>query len=338
MSIEATIILNDIEKFGTPDISFMFFPLAVIEMALICLYLKKKIKRPLVSIVEGMERLKSGDDRARINLKTEAEFEQIVDTFNVMAHQLATERSEKEQLTQKKNRMLLELSHDIKTPVATIKSYARALADGLVPQERITDTYQIIDAKANRVQRLTEDMFTMLKMDNPDYRLNVETVDLCEHLRQLCAEYYDEVTQSGFEFRIDIPEIAINAEVDSDLIMRVMSNLISNAAKYNKIGRTIAVSICAENERMTLAVSDDGEEIDEVFARSMFNAFPAVTKQEKPMAEQDSVLLFRRLLPKNTVEKSPIAAAPVKMYLSFIYPYKVIHKASGPSLKAGPEA
>lgn len=281
MRIDTTIILNDIEKFGTPNLSFLFFPLAVIEMLLTCLYLKKKIKRPLVSIVEGMEQLKSGDDGARISIKTEAEFEQIVDTFNVMAQQLATERAEKEQLTQKKNQMLLELSHDIKTPVATIKSYARALADGLVPEERITDTYQIIDAKANRVQRLTEDMFTMLKMDNPDYRLNLETVNLCECLRQLCAEYYDEVTQSGFDFRIDIPEIAISAEVDSDLILRVMSNLISNAVKYNKTGRTIAVSIHAESDRTTLAVSDDGEEIDKVFAESMFNAFARGDKARK---------------------------------------------------------
>ena len=116
-------------------------------------------------------------------------------------------------MTQKKNQMLLELSHDIKTPISTIKSCANALEEGLVPIEKVPEYYHIIEAKADRVQALSEDMFVMLKMDNPDYRINPETVNLCEYLRQLCAEYYDEITEAGFEFIIDIPETQINAEI-----------------------------------------------------------------------------------------------------------------------------
>ena len=192
MQLNPTVILNDL---NTPDIFWLFFPLSILEILLISFYLKKKIKNPLDKIVEGMESLKSGNDNARINIRTEAEFEKIVDTFNAMAEELLTEKIEKEQLTKKKNQMLLELSHDIKTPVATIKSYANALEAGLVPEEKTKDTYRIIDAKVNRVQKLTDDMFMMLKMDNPDYKLSPEAVNLSEYLRQLCAEYYEEITE-----------------------------------------------------------------------------------------------------------------------------------------------
>ena len=133
MSVNTTLIINSTDINTVPVFGILFLPLAIIEIVLISLYLKKKIKKPLDVIVEGMERLKSGDDSARISVKTEAEFEKIVDTFNVMAENLQREKSEKEQLTRKKNQMLLELSHDIKTPVATIKSYANALEAGLVP-------------------------------------------------------------------------------------------------------------------------------------------------------------------------------------------------------------
>lgn len=281
MQINATIIINQVDYNSVPVFLVVFLLLSLLEIILISLYLKRKIKNPLDKIVEGMEDLKSGNEDARINIRTEAEFENIVDTFNVMAEQLQTEKAEKEQLTQKKNRMLLELSHDIKTPVATIKSYANALEAGLVPEEKVTETYRIIDAKANRVQKLTDDMFMMLKMDDPDYRLNPENVDFSEYLRQLCAEYYDEITEAGFGFEIDIPERKIAADIDTDLFSRVVGNLISNAKKYNQTGSTISVKLWTENDNIYFAVSDDGDEIDKNFSDQMFNAFSRGDKARK---------------------------------------------------------
>lgn len=281
MQINATIIINQVDYNSVPVFLVVFLLLSLLEIILISLYLKRKIKNPLDKIVEGMEDLKSGNEDARINIRTEAEFENIVDTFNVMAEQLQTEKAEKEQLTQKKNRMLLELSHDIKTPVATIKSYANALEVGLVPEEKVTETYRIIDAKANRVQKLTDDMFMMLKMDDPDYRLNPENVDLSEYLRQLCAEYYDEITEAGFGFEIDIPERKIAADIDTDLFSRVVGNLLSNAKKYNQTGSTISVKLWTENDNIYFAVSDDGDEIDKNFSEQMFNAFSRGDKARK---------------------------------------------------------
>ena len=177
--------------------------------------------------------------------------------------------------------MLLELSHDIKTPVATIKSYANALEAGLVPEEKIGDIYRIIDAKANRVGKLTDDMFMMLKMDNPEYKINIETLNLSEFLRQLCAEFYDEITGNGFRFEVDIPEKEILAEIDADLCSRVVGNLLSNAEKYNKTGDEISVKLSENNEAITLTVSDNGCEIEKDFADRMFNAFSRGDKARK---------------------------------------------------------
>lgn len=281
MEFRTTIILNGIDKYGTPDITWIFFPIVIAEVVLISLYMKKKIKNPLDKIVSGMERLKSGDSSARINVKTEAEFEQIVESFNLMAEQLEREKDEKNDLIKKKNRTLLELSHDIKTPVATIKSYANALEEGIVPEEKKQSYYHTIDVKADRVKSLTEDMFLMLKMDDPEYTPVPERTDMCEYLRQLCAEYYDELTEAGFGFNIDIPEAEIPVMIDTGLFSRVVGNLLSNARKYNKTGSTVEVSLAAENGAARLSVADDGEEIDGEFAKQMFGAFSRGDKARK---------------------------------------------------------
>ena len=281
MSVKPTIILNDLDEYGTVDIFPSFFLVSALEIILISLYLKKKIKNPLEKIIAGMEMLKAGDSSARINIKTEAEFEAIVDTFNVMAAQLETEKLEKEDMIQKKNQMLLELSHDIKTPIATIKSYANALEDELVPEEKRKSYYRTIDNKAERVQKLAEDMFIMLKMDNPKYELNLEKVNLCEYLRQICAEYYDEIAEAGFVFVIDIPETDRTAMVDQNLFARVIGNLLTNAKKYNKTGKEIELKLSEQGGRMVLTVSDDGEAIDKEFAGQMFSAFARGDKARK---------------------------------------------------------
>lgn len=264
------VILNNIPSHGQPDFIMLFIPLSIAEIVLISLYHRRKIKRPLDSIIAGMESLKSGNSSARIDIRTEAEFEEIVETFNIMADRLEREKTEKERLTQSKNRMLLELSHDIRTPVATIKSCANALEAGLVPEERIQSYYRTIDAKADRVRILSDDMFTMLKMDTPDYTLNLERTNMCEFLRRLCAEYYDEVTKAGFEFIVDIPENDIFTEIDVKMFPRVVGNLLSNAVRYNDTGSTISARL-AEGKMLTLEIADDGQPI--ALAEEVFTAF-----------------------------------------------------------------
>lgn len=264
------VILNNIPSQGQPDFIMLFIPLSIAEIVLISLYHRRKIKRPLDSIIAGMESLKSGNSSARIDIKTEAEFEEIVETFNIMADRLEREKTEKERLTQSKNRMLLELSHDIRTPVATIKSCANALEAGLVPEERIQRYYRTIDAKADRVRILSDDMFTMLKMDTPDYTLNLEWTNMCEFLRRLCAEYYDEVTEAGFEFIVDIPENDIFTEIDVKMFPRVVGNLLSNAVRYNDTGSTISARLAAD-KMLTLEIADDGQPI--ALAEEVFTAF-----------------------------------------------------------------
>ena len=111
-----------------------------------------------------MECVKNGQEQVRLQLKTEADFQQICESFNIMIETIEQNKLEKKELEDKKHQMLLELSHDIKTPIATIKSYANALEAGLVPEEKITSYYKTIDVKADRVSHLTENMFLMLKM------------------------------------------------------------------------------------------------------------------------------------------------------------------------------
>ena len=285
MQINTTVVFNGDHTsavYNKLDRFFLlFFAALLFEVVLFSLYLRKKIKNPLDKLVKGMDRIRSGESGVMLDIKTEAEFEQIVDTFNMMTKELERQKQENARLVVQKNQMLLELSHDIKTPIATIKSYANALEAGLVPKEKQQAYHHTIDVKADRVQMLTEEMFFMLKMDNPDYHLTTRKVNVCEFLRKICAEYYDEIEEAGFDFVIEIPEKTFFVNMDEKLFARVVGNLLSNAKKYNKTGNSIGVTCTQYDNEICIKVTDDGEAIDDALVKQMFFAFVRGDKTRK---------------------------------------------------------
>ena len=272
-----TIVLNREKGTVSSSRSNLFWVLFLLLIALqiffISRYLRRKIKRPLKELSDGMVRIQSGESGVVLDIKTEAEFRQIVDTFNSMTAELERQKEENRSLVEQKNRLLLDLSHDLRTPVATIKSCANALEAGLVPEEKLQSYYKTIDMKADRVQQLSEDMFFMLKADSPEDKLNTEDADICEFLRMLCAEYYDEIADAGFEFDIGICDGPCAYPIDKRLFARVIGNLLTNAKKYNRSGNTIGIVCTASDGHIMIQVRDDGEEIPADLAERMFMPF-----------------------------------------------------------------
>ena len=277
MQVNPTVMLNaqGASETGKIDIIFLisFIVLFILNCILLSWYLSRKIKHPLKEITHAMECVQNGEEQVRLRLKTEAEFQQICQSFNMMIETIEQNKVEKKALEDKKHQMLLELSHDIKTPIATIKSYANALEAGLVPEDKIASYYKTIDRKADRVSQLTENMFLMLKMDSPEFPLQLERVDFCEFTRKICLEYYEEICEKGFEFDITISEESIMLLIDQRLLARVIGNLISNAMKYNETGHLIKLELSLYASVMQLKVMDDGKLIENSLRKVIFDPF-----------------------------------------------------------------
>lgn len=237
-------------------------------------YLSRKIRLPLNKIIHGMEQvIKHGVDQVRLDFDSQREFEEIRDSFNIMTERLETEKREKRIDEEKKNRMLLELSHDIKTPVSTIKSYANALEENLVKPEDLNECYQTVEKKAERVDELINEMFLLLKLDNTEYKFERERTDLCELMRTSCALYYGELEAEGIQMEIEIPEAPIWAELDKKEFSRVIENLLGNICKYNETGHHAWVSVREKEGKAEIWIEDDGDEIAGEIKERMFDPF-----------------------------------------------------------------
>jgi len=236
-------------------------------------YLSSRIRRPLRTLSNAMNQVKAGEASVLLDFKAEAEFAEIRDAFNIMTRSLEEARQQKEEAEAKKNKMLLELSHDIKTPISTIRSFAVALEQDMVKEEDKPGYYNTIHLKAVRITSLADDMFTMLKMRSGDYQLQKKQEDICEFLRKQCAEYYYDALEKGLQMTVDIPETEISCAADYTLLTRVVGNLLSNAVKYNQTGKSIEVKIKKIQDRIKIWVSDDGEPIADEIRLTLFDDF-----------------------------------------------------------------
>jgi len=113
-------------------------------------------------------------------------------------------------------------------------------------------------------------------MDSPEFSLKVVRTDICEYIRQLCAELVPQLEREEFKYEFEIPEESIMALVDTERFSRIIQNLANNAMRYNPPGTLVSVSLTVQNRQAVLEFSDDGIGIPAHLADDIFKPFVRV--------------------------------------------------------------
>ena len=252
----------------------IFVALYILNCILLSIFLNRKISRPMETLKKRILSVNTEGEAVVVSPKVPLEFAEIHTAFDDMVIKLNQSEREKQEMEESRGQLLLNLSHDIKTPISTITIYSKALRDGIVSGQKAQDYLNTIDAKANHVSKLLDDMFTLLKMENKEYTSTVSVFDASELIREVCVEYYDDAQIAKQVLHLDIPEKDVLVVADKTMLHRAVANLLSNAIKYNFTGNNIFVSISPlEDTHFTICVEDDGEPIPEETVKTLFDAF-----------------------------------------------------------------
>ncbi len=184
------------------------------------------------------------------------------------------EKEQQRAFDRKRNLLLSDIAHDIKTPITTICGYSRALSDGVVDREREQEYLDAIYAKSMRMSELITLLFEYVKLDSEGYVLHREKLDFAELIRENAAMVYPDYEEKKIRVEIDVPEEAVFCEADRLQMGRAVMNLLTNAARYGKPGGKVLIRL---RER-TLVVADDGLVIEPEFAEHIFEPFTRADK------------------------------------------------------------
>lgn len=182
---------------------------------------------------------------------------------------LAQEEAQKLARDQRRNLMLSDIAHDIKTPITTICGYSKALSEGIVEKENRQSYLDAIYAKAMRMDELVTLLFEYVKLESEGFTMHKEPGDLAELTREMAALLYADFEGREMELVLEIPEERMPFEMDRLQLGRAITNLLTNAIRYGKENGRVLVRL----QDYELTVADDGEPIDPAFAAHIFEPF-----------------------------------------------------------------
>ena len=190
-------------------------------------------------------------------------------------HRMEKEAEEMRKVYEKKrNLMLSDIAHDLRTPITTIAGYSKALNDEMViTEEKKKEYLQAIENKSARMNDLINLLFDYVRLDSANYGLRKDKIDLPELLRTIAASLYSDVEEKEMNFEILIPEEVHMVSLDRVQFSRVIVNLINNAIKHNEAGTTICLELRQNKNNLQVLVSDDGSVIPEFLAEHIFEPF-----------------------------------------------------------------
>lgn len=239
--------------------AIFFLVLFILNIFLYSKWTARRISTPLTSITSSIHQMRDGDLSTRMDFKAENEFLQIRDAFNQMADKLQKAQQDNRRLEEERNRMFMDISHDLKTPITTIQGYALALKEGMVEQEEKKQRYlQTIYDKSVRVTNLINNVFDLAKLENTTRQFQIQKLEIAEFMRKMAAEFYEQIEQKGMMLNFNTAVNKLEVPFDMKEMERVVSNLLSNAILYNPPGTTIKMSLCEEEDSAVIEIADNG--------------------------------------------------------------------------------
>jgi signal transduction histidine kinase len=236
---------------------------------LLAAWITRRTLRPLTEMQTATARLAAGDYRQPIGVQAEAELADLADSINALGAKLAdTQRT--------RARLVSDLAHELRNPLASIEGYMEGLIDGVVPPT--TETYTTIASEAHRLQRLTADLSLLSKAQEGGLELSRQPVDLAEITRVVTGRLEPQFASGGVQLVEHLGE-PLPVRGDSDRLQQALTNLIGNALAHTPAGGSVVVEGWTERGRCCVEVIDSGEGISPDQLEVIFDRFTRLSRE-----------------------------------------------------------
>lgn len=238
------VLLNEIFWNLSLAVVCVFVPAFALMVALEIFWSRRDraLARDIGLLADQVTAIWDGDLETPLNLPADADLHQTAEQLNDIQAGLHRALAEQTRSERMKVELISNVSHDLKTPLTSVLSYAELLRQE--PLEGAAADYaRIIDEKAHRLAVMVQDVFEVSKAASGQLPVHLERLDFAKLLRQTLADLEGPISRSGLTFRVDLPEAPVMITADGRRLYRVFQNLIDNALKYALAGSRVYLSL-----------------------------------------------------------------------------------------------
>jgi signal transduction histidine kinase/CheY-like chemotaxis protein len=179
----------------------------------------------------------------------------------------------REEADRRKDEFLAMLAHELRNPLAPIRSAAGLMRLMKLQDDRLIEVRDVIDRQINHMARLIDDLLDVSRITRGTIELKTESVDLAEVARQAARSVSASMTSRDHAFDVTLPPDPVPVRADPTRIEQVIANLLSNAAKYTEPGGRVRLGVELRADEAVVRVRDDGVGIDPRILPRVFDLF-----------------------------------------------------------------
>jgi signal transduction histidine kinase len=234
-----------------------------------------RVLRPLEELTDAAERVKNGNLSVPIAYSGSDEFSYVCTTFNQMQEHLKNEREKNAAYERARIDLIAGLSHDIRTPLTSVKGFIKGLRDGVANTPEKQEQYlSIAYDKACDIDMLLQKLFYFSNLETGKFTLSRTDEDLGVFASEFTESVQNELFILNIEIAADVTSVPHPVQIDTEQMRRVLLNLVENAVKYvQSEPRKITVSVWRENNMEHLLFADNGQGVPEEHLPHLFERF-----------------------------------------------------------------
>ena len=243
---------------------FLFAIVSLIVGTILSVFLSHKPLAPLREIMEASDKIASGDYSARIHLKGPEEFKQLNISFNHMAEELGS-------VEILRNDFVHNFSHEFKTPIVSIRGFAKILKYNDISPEEKTEYLDIIMSESERLAELATNVLQLSRLEQQTILTEQKNFNVSEQIRLVIAMLDQKWSKKHIDIIFDSNEIYLYG--NEELLQQVWINLIDNAIKFSPDYGTVQIKTIESAGNVLVTVSDQGDGISPDTAKHIFDKF-----------------------------------------------------------------
>lgn len=272
---------------------------------------------PIHKIVGTVKELAGGNYQARTQVEDSTEIGILADATDYLAGKLAEAQENQERHAQMQKEFFATISHELRTPVSVIRSYAEALIDGIIPENRLKDYYGQIFSEILSLQRFVDDMLEFSRLETNDFKIEMEPVDVGVILEDAIRSASLIASRKQINIRFHNPGEEIIMQGDYGRLKQMFLIVIDNAIKYSDSGTDILINTMKRGKQYEVSIHDEGQGIREEELELVFTRFYSTSDNGSGLGLAIMKSIAKRHGIEVTLESSPGNGTTI----TFLFPY-----------------
>lgn len=246
-------------------VPFFAFSIACLIVGTVVSFVFSRIPlKPLREIISASDKIANGDYSTRVHIGGIGDLQRLNDSFNHMAEELAS-------VEMLRTDFVNNFSHEFKTPIVSIRGFAKMLKNGDLSDEEREEYLDIIISESERLSELSMNVLSLSKIEQQTILTDKARFNLSEQIRLVIAMLYEKWDKKHLDIDFDCEEIYCIG--DEEMLKQVWINLIDNAIKFSPEYNTISISIKQAEGYTYVSIFNQGEPITDEQARHIFDKF-----------------------------------------------------------------